>query len=121
MMNIDNNEYVEYRDALEGGSITTVWSVSPPDEFVDKEFTFLLRKEFFLLFLQLLMQEGKIKIGKHGKLLEGTIEDQIAVYRLVFPKTEDEWKARGEDLWFYEEDCPGGIVWVSESGYLDWT
>ena len=67
------------------------------------------------------MQEGRIKNGKHGQLLEGTIEEQIARYKLAFPKTEGEWRARGEDLWFYEEDCPGGVVWVHESGYLDWT
>lgn len=60
-------------------------------------------------------------LGKHGKFLEGSIEDQIARYQLAFPKTEDDWKARGEDIWFYEEYCPGGVVWVHESGYLDWT
>ncbi|MBC4040336.1 DUF596 domain-containing protein [Klebsiella pneumoniae] len=32
-----------------------------------------------------------------------------------------EWETRGEHLWFYEDDCPGGIVWIHDSGYEDWT
>lgn len=30
-------------------------------------------------------------------------------------------KTKNEDIWFYEEECPGGLVWIHEDGYQDWT
>ncbi|MEB7600594.1 DUF596 domain-containing protein [Raoultella terrigena] len=24
-------------------------------------------------------------------------------------------------MWFTFEECPGGIVWIHENGYEDWT
>ncbi|WP_145577612.1 DUF596 domain-containing protein [Yersinia mollaretii] len=120
-MYIGNDEYIEYKNALEGHSIGALWYVTPPDEYCGKEFTFEQRKDFFFMLLHLLMQDGRIKLAKHGVFLDGTIEEQIARYKAAFPKTEQEWKARAEDVWFFDEDCPGGIVWVHDNGYLDWT
>ncbi|MFX2516571.1 DUF596 domain-containing protein [Serratia marcescens] len=66
------------------------------------------------------MAEGRVRLGKHGQFLEGDIEEQVTHYKAVFPKTEEEWK-KNEDIWFYEEECPGGLVWIHEDGYQDWT
>lgn len=121
-MTIENSLYEERAQALEGMSIAALWDVScPNDQIWNDSFSFEEKKIYFFSFLEKLMRDNKIMHGKHGKFLEGSIEDQIARYQLAFPKTEDDWKARGEDIWFYEEYCPGGIVWVYESGYLDWT
>ncbi len=121
-MNIEKSLYEERAKSLEGMSIAALWDIScPNDQIWNGSFPFEEKKSYFFSFLQKFLEDEKIKFGKHGKLLEGTIDEQITRYRLAFPKTEDEWKARGEDIWFYEEDCPGGIVWVHDSGYLDWT
>ncbi|MGE0970614.1 DUF596 domain-containing protein [Klebsiella sp. WOUb02] len=83
--------------------------------------TYEERKSYFFELLGRFLDEGKIRIGKHGKFLDGSIDEQISRYKIAFPKTEDEWKKKNEEIWFYEEDCPGGIVWIHENGYEDWT
>lgn len=117
----NQDEYQLFRDELNGGSIGTIWSAMRADNFDKIHLSFDEKKEYFFELLQKLLEEGIIKLANRSVFLDGTIEEQIARYKLAFPKTEAEWKARGEDLWFYEEDCPGGVVWVHDSGYLDWT
>ncbi|WP_145594086.1 DUF596 domain-containing protein [Yersinia aleksiciae] len=116
-----HDEYKLFQDELEGGSIGTLWSAMRADNFGKDDLSFNDKKAYFFELLQRLMQDGKIKLAKHGVFLGGTIEEQIARYKAAFPKTEQEWKARAEDVWFFDEDCPGGIVWVHDNGDLDWT
>lgn len=120
-MKINKDEFTEYKLALEGHSPSSVWYVTPPEKYSEENFTFSQRKEFYLSLLKMLMENGCIKLGKHGQFLEGTIEEQINRYRAAFPKTEEEWVRRNEEIWFYEEDCPGGIVWIGDDGSEDWT
>ncbi|WP_434641346.1 DUF596 domain-containing protein [Klebsiella sp. I138] len=103
-------------------AIDALWGVSCPNEDIGNvQFPFEEKRTYFFELLERFMTEGKVRIGKHGKFLDGSIEEQISRYRMAFPKTEDEWKKRNEEIWFYEEDCPGGIVWIHENGYEDWT
>nr|WP_255523039.1 DUF596 domain-containing protein [Xenorhabdus sp. PB62.4] len=76
------------------------------------------RQGYFFEFLERLLKDGKIKLAKHGVFLEGTIDEQLARLRAAFPETEEELY---NGLWFVFEECPGGIVWVSDNGELYWT
>ncbi|MFC3393732.1 DUF596 domain-containing protein [Brenneria rubrifaciens] len=120
-MYISDEEYQEYKELLEGHALSGVWWVTPPDEYDEETFTYENRKAFFLILLQRLMEDGKVRLAKHDKFLEGSIEEQIERYKQAFPKTEEEWKAKHEEVWFFHEECPGGAVWVLDDGYLDWT
>ncbi|MCS4268116.1 DUF596 domain-containing protein [Serratia sp. BIGb0163] len=116
-----DDKYKLFSEELEGSSIGTVWSAMRADNFDRETLSYEEKVAYFLELIQLLMKYGKIKLAKHGKLLEGNIEYQVTLYKAAFPKTEEEWKAKNEDIWFYDEDCPGGIVWIHDNGYEDWT
>ncbi|WP_175413709.1 DUF596 domain-containing protein [Brenneria rubrifaciens] len=119
---ISEELYQERARALEGMSLAAVWDVCCPNADIwNNKFPFEERKAFFFEFLQRLMEDGKVRLAKHDKFLEGSIEEQIERYKQAFPKTEEEWKAKNEDVWFFLEECPGGAVWVLDDGYLDWT
>nr|WP_260676948.1 DUF596 domain-containing protein [Limnobaculum zhutongyuii] len=42
----------------------------------------------------------------------------MELFKQKFPKTEVEME---EGLWFFDEDCPGGAVWLHKNGTLVWT
>ncbi|QNK34199.1 DUF596 domain-containing protein [Serratia sp. JUb9] len=116
-----DEEYRLFSSELEGASIGTVWSAMIPENFNRENLTYEEKKLLFFEIVLRLMQDNKIKLGKCGEFLNGSAEELIAQYKSAFPKTEDEWKAKHEDVWFYEDDCPGGIVWLHENGDEDWT
>lgn len=121
-MLFNDKEYKLFTEELEGSSVGTIWSAMRPDNFHKEELSYEERKEYFLEFIQRLMQEDKIKLATRGKFLEGCIDDQVILYRDTFPKTQEEMDDGAFDgFWFLTEKCPGGIVWVHENGYLDWT
>ncbi len=64
------------------------------------------------------IRKGRIKLAKHGKFLEGSVDEQVERFRQAFPKTEEEME---DGIWFFDESCPGGAVWVLEDGSLEWT
>ncbi|EBC0776157.1 DUF596 domain-containing protein [Salmonella enterica] len=72
----------------------------------------------FLWVLERLLNEGKIKLAKNGKFLDGTIDEQFECFKSVFPKTEEEIN---DGIWFFDELCPGGAVWVLDDGSLVWS
>ncbi|EBY8685145.1 DUF596 domain-containing protein [Salmonella enterica] len=111
-MNIEH-EFHELCDALKGRNLQVVWWAT--ESFYH---TFSERKECFFLILSRLLNEKKIYLAKHGILLNGTVDEQIARFRQVFPKSEDEME---DGFWFFDEGCPGGAVWLLEDGSLEWT
>ncbi|HGM6878984.1 DUF596 domain-containing protein [Serratia ureilytica] len=120
---IPDSLYNDRADTLEGMSIDALWGVSCPDEYIwNDAFPFEEKKEYFFAFLQRLLEDGKIKLASRGKFLEGSIAEQIALFREKFPKNQEEMDADAFDgFWFLTEESPGGIVWIYESGYEDWT
>lgn len=47
---------------------------------------------------------------------------QIIHYPSVFPKDQKEMEDCAFDgFWFLTDKCPGGVVWIHENGYEDWT
>lgn len=117
-----DEEYKVFSDELEGTSISTVWSAMRADNFEKNSMSYEEKKAYFLELLYRFMQDGKIKLASRGEFLEGSAADQIVRYREKFPKNQEEMDAGAFDgFWFLTEECPGGIVWVHDSGYEDWT
>ena len=114
---LSDDEYNELVDAAEGQTLDAVLCYSIPESF-SPEFGFSDRREIFLWVLERLLNDGRIKLAKHGKFLEGSIDEQVERFRKVFPQTEMEME---DGIWFFDEVCPGGAVWVLSDGRLEWT
>ena len=120
-MQITDEEYLEYKNALEGHSMNAIWHVTPPVCY-GEERTFSQRKEFFFQLLQKFLEEGKISLASHGKYLQGSTNEQLSLFKRVFPENQEEMDSGAFDgFWFLTEKCPGGIVWNHGNGYEDWT
>ncbi|AGP45547.1 hypothetical protein D3C81_105590 [compost metagenome] len=113
-----DEEYELFSQELDGSSVGTIWSAMIPENFNGKKISYDEKKGYFLELLQRLMQDGKIKLGKHDRLLDGSIDKQIDMYRKAMPSCEQEMYY---GLWFTFEECPGGAVWIYDDGYQDWT
>lgn len=117
-----DEQYKLFSHELEGDSVGTMWSAMIAENFEKAAMSYDEKKEYFLELLHRLMQDGKIKLANKDKFLEGSVAEQIALYRENFPKNQEEMDAYDIDgFWFLTEKCPGGIVWIHESGYEDWT
>ena len=114
---LSEREYQELADAAEGQTLDAILCYSVPDIY-PAEFSFADRREIFFWALTRLLKEGRIKLAKHGKFLEGNVDEQVERFRQAFPKTEEEME---DGIWFFDESCPGGAVWVLEDGSLEWT
>ncbi|HDJ1441041.1 TPA: DUF596 domain-containing protein [Serratia rubidaea] len=113
-----DEEYKLFSSELEGSSIGAIWSAMVPDNFGGESLSYDEKKAYFLELLQRLMNDGKIKFGKYDRLLDGTICEQLDKLRRALPASE---QGLYHGLWFTFEECPGGIVWIHEDGYQDWT
>lgn len=98
------DEYQELVSAAEGQMLDAVLCYSVPDSR-PLDFSFNDRREIFFWVLERLLKEGKIKLAKNGKFLDGTINEQLERFKSVFPKTEEEID---DGIWFFDERCPGG-------------
>lgn len=92
---------------LEDSSISTIWSAIVSENFEGIELSYEDRIDIFLKLIKYLISEGRVKLGKHDKFLDGTIEEQIGRYRKALPTCEE---GLYSGLWFTFEECPGGIV-----------
>ncbi|MEI7412285.1 DUF596 domain-containing protein [Pectobacterium aroidearum] len=115
---LSDKEYNELADAAERRGLNAIFSYSAPDD-VPADFSFDDQREIFFWALTRLLKEGRLRLAKHGQFLEGTIEEQVELFREAIPRTEadfDDW------LWFFYEECPAGAVWVDpDDGSLYWT
>ncbi|ROP62880.1 hypothetical protein EDF81_1392 [Enterobacter sp. BIGb0383] len=110
-------EYKELADAAQGQTLDAILCYSVPEP-CPTGFSFTDRREIFLWALKRLLNDGRIKLAKHGKFLEGSVDEQVERFRQALPKTEEEME---DGIWFFDEVCPGGAVWVLEDGSLEWT
>ncbi|SFN68313.1 DUF596 domain-containing protein [Xenorhabdus japonica] len=120
---VTDAEYKMVVEHAETQALDGLWAYIAPDMLPSKrvtsgDFSFKERKRLFFWFLEKLLTEGKLRLAKHGKFLEGTTNEQLQSFYSVFPKTEEELI---EQFWFFDEACPGGAVWVLEDGSLEWT
>ncbi|GJL34480.1 hypothetical protein TUM17576_13000 [Enterobacter hormaechei] len=114
---LNEKEYKELADAAEGQTLDAILCYAVPDP-CPPGFSFSERRELFFLVLKRLLNDGRIRLAKHGKFLEGSVEEQVERFRRAFPLTESEME---DGIWFFDEACPGGAVWVLEDGSLEWT
>ncbi|MDH2924997.1 hypothetical protein EV693_102226 [Nicoletella semolina] len=79
-------------------------------------------KEMFLEFMGDLIRIGELKLASKGKFLEGTIEEQIDLFRKAWPKEYDENDPEKDidNLWWLI-GAPAGAVWIWEDGFEEWT
>ncbi|MBA8005185.1 DUF596 domain-containing protein [Klebsiella grimontii] len=100
-----------------------LWKNIDPDS-VDGacKLTYQEEKSLYIWFIWRLLEDGEIKLARHGKFLPGSIDKQIEVFERAFSKTEDDMNCDAfEGFWFLSENCPAGIFWIHENGYQDWT
>ena len=114
----NKEKYNLLAQAFEDSSISTIWSAIVSENFEDIELSYEERIDIFLKLIKCLLSEGRVKLGKHDKFLDGTIEEQIERYRKALPTCEEDLYS---GLWFTFEECPGGIVWIHGDGYEYWT
>ncbi|XQK57440.1 VENN motif pre-toxin domain-containing protein [Escherichia coli] len=103
---LNDKQYNELCEAAEGRNLGAVFSYSEPEEPPPLNFSFEERKKIFLWVLTRLLKEGRIKLAKHGKFLEGSVDEQVERFRQAFPKTEEEME---DGIWFFDESCPGAL------------
>ncbi|HGM6672371.1 TPA: DUF596 domain-containing protein [Serratia marcescens] len=67
------------------------------------------------------------KTGRSNWPAEANSWREVSMNRLHYiaknsQKNQEEMDADAFDgFWFLTEECPGGIVWIHDSGYEDWT
>ncbi|MEK9496426.1 DUF596 domain-containing protein [Photorhabdus sp. P32] len=115
---LTEKQYQELWMAAEGQTLGAVLYYSIPTEPPPDNFSFEERTQIFFWVLERLMKDEHLKLAKYGKFLEGTVDEQLERFRQVFPKTEAEME---DGIWFFDEICPGGAVWVLEDGSFEWT
>ncbi len=105
-------DYAGLNEALKGRNLQALW-------WATEAFSadYVSRVEVFFSVLERLLRE-KIRLAKHGNFLEGSVDEQVERFRRAFPLTEPEME---DGIWFFDEACPGGAVWVLEDGSLEWT
>ncbi|MDH2924994.1 hypothetical protein EV693_102223 [Nicoletella semolina] len=79
-------------------------------------------KEMFLEFMGDLIRIGELKLASQGKFLEGTIEEQIDLFRQAWPEEYDDNDPEKDidHLWWLI-GAPAGAVWIWEDGFEEWT
>ena len=89
---------------------------------LEKHPDFSIRRERFFECIEVWMRGGILLLHSRGALLTGTIDEQLAIFRRVFP-----WNDADVDmevpcgaLWFYMDKCPAEPVWVRDGGQLDY-
>ena len=126
IIDIRDEVYEELYECSSGMSASALWGevviylgeTSPYEE----------RKLFFLSVMYRLMKEGRLKLAFQGKFLEGTIEEQVALYSERWPKNEADLMDfdfqlirdfTKEDTLIFWPLC--GFVWFYEDGFIEWT
>ena len=100
---ISEDELNEHYGYCIKGPIGFIWS----DQYGSLE----RNKEVFFYKLERWMNDGLLLLGKDGKLLSGTIDEQIDLIRNSFPS--DEEMKEVQDLWWYTDKSPANnAVWI---------
>ena len=125
LIEIDDAIYERTIQEVEGSTADALWLTT---KWHYKELTYEERKQFFLSVMYRLMKEGRLKLAFQGKFLEGTIEEQVALYSERWPKNEADLAEF--DFEFTQDHTTGklidfwplcGFVWFYEDGFIEWT
>ena len=125
LIEIDDAIYERTIQEVEGSTADALWLTT---KWHYKELTYEERKQFFLSVMYRLMKEGRLKLAFQGKFLEGTIEEQVALYSERWPKNEADLDE--VDFEFTQDHTTGklidfwplcGFVWFYENGFVEGT
>ena len=125
IIEIDDEIYERTIEEIEGFAADALWLTT---KWHYKELTYEERKQFFLSVMYRLMKEGRLKLAFQGKFLEGTIEEQVALYSERWPKNEADLDE--VDFEFTQDHTTGklidfwplcGFVWFYENGFVEGT
>lgn len=79
-------------------------------------------KEMFLDFMLELVKNKELKLARHGNFLQGTPEEQIELFREVWPDEYDENDPKKDiDYFWWSDVAPAGAVWFFSDGLIIWT
>ena len=79
-------------------------------------------KEMFLGFMLELIRKGELKLARSDHFLKGTPEEQINLFRQVWPNEYDENIPEKDINYFWWSDiAPAGAVWLFSDGLEIWT
>ncbi|XWY19235.1 DUF596 domain-containing protein [Bisgaard Taxon 45] len=77
-------------------------------------------KEMFLELIADLVKKGELKLANCGKPLEGSIEEQIDLFRQAWPDHYDDNEIEYDiDTSWWISYAPAGAVWVWDEGEED--
>ena len=93
---------------------------------LEDESNFEMKKKLFFDVITLMLIDGRMRLAKKGQFLQGTIEEQVQLWRSSFPLSEQSQdEIGGIGTWFFMDDCPAGIVLVYQledgTEHLEWT
>ena len=110
------------------GNLVDLWLATQYDAHdfdVSDRLPFEERRELFLWSLGQFLANGKLRLMKNGAYLNGTPEEQVALFRQGFPASEipdPRYPNEDASFWFYWEECPGEAVWrvKKPDGTVEW-
>ncbi|KAA1045557.1 DUF596 domain-containing protein [Pseudocitrobacter sp. 73] len=114
---LKEDEYQEIVSAAEQQTLDAVLCYSTSRNSA-RDDSFDTRKRIFFYVLSRLLTEGRIKLAKNGRFLNGTIQEQIDCFKSAYPDSEEELD---DGICFFDDNCPGGAVWILEDGFLVWS
>ena len=93
---------------------------------LEDEANFEMKKKLFFDVITLMLMDGRMRLAKNGKFLQGTIEEQVQLWKSAFPLSEESQSdIGGIGTWFFMDECPAGVVLVytleDNSEHLEWT
>ena len=123
IIDIKDNVYDELYELSNGMTASALWG--EVIFYLGENSPYEDRKQFFLSVMYRLMKEGRLKLAFQGKFLEGTIEEQVALYSERWPKNEADLAEF--DFQFTQDHTTGklidfwplcGFVWFYEDGFV---
>jgi hypothetical protein len=91
--------------------------------------SFTGQRDLFFQVLERLLQEQRIKLHRRGVFLQGSIEEQVEVFRMAFPCSEADadrqctkpgrapaYEGFGMNVWWFLDLCPAGVAWRAPDG-----
>ncbi|STZ01718.1 Uncharacterized protein conserved in bacteria [Moraxella atlantae] len=101
------------------------WVQDPNVGYVNQNllFTFKERREAFFEVLERLMVDKVLFLEKDGIFLQGSIKQQIDLFRKSFPNSEEEiLSIGGMFVWFVLPSCPAYAVWkqIKKNGEFEY-
>ena len=127
LIEIDDKVLEDLLESVMGSSAYAMW-LYVCEDILTWDSPYEDRKQFFLSVMYRLMKEGRLKLAFQGKFLEGTIEEQVALYSERWPKNEADLAEF--DFQFTQDHTTGklidfwplcGFVWFYENGFVEGT